>query len=104
MTHFDEIDVGALADTWTNGNGSDVAAVIRSSDNPAHTALKLLRRMATDDDVAVDRDTDSGKMFHRLSRLLALVEYNCISHDEDVIAELRAGDIDGALRIMGVES
>lgn len=92
LTHFDQIDLTALAANVENGNRSDAAKTIASSDNPAHTVLALLRRML------VDRDADVPAELNNIARL---VEYGCISRDEDVIAELKAGDIPGALRILG---
>lgn len=94
--HYDEVNVTELARLYTAGDRNGVASIISTSDNPAHTALALAQRML--------RDTDVGDSFptRLVGNLMSTVEYNCISHDEDVIAELRAGDIPGALHVMGV--
>lgn len=97
MIHFDAINLTPLVDNLKVGSEAHrdaVGAVIRYSDNPAHTALSLLRRVALDDNL--DRDALMGQ----LRDLISLVEYRCIADTEDVIAELRAGDVDNALRIL----
>lgn len=94
MTHFDQINLTPLVDDLVNGNRDAVGTAIRSSDNPAHTALSLLRR------VILDSELPREEIVETLRGLIALVEYRCISDHEDVVAELRAGDIDHALRIL----
>lgn len=92
MTHYDEINLTALTSKYVNGNREDVAAEISGSDNPAHTVLALLVRLL-DEYHADPRVTAKS--------LMSLVEYRCISAHEDVIAELKAGDIDRALNMLG---
>ena len=71
MTHHDEIDYPALHATLMNGNREDAAAIIRSSDNPAWTVLRLLREMA--------RFHDPAHLLDDVVNLQGLTEFRCIS-------------------------
>lgn len=94
MIHYNDINLTALQDNLASGQRDTAANVISLSDNPAHTALALLRRIALDGELSRD------EILHELRRLMDLVEYRCITDTEDVIAELRAGDVDHALKIL----
>ena len=90
MTHHDEIDYPALHETFLNGNRDDAAAIIRSSDNPAWSVLRLLREMA--------RFGEPAHLLDDVVNLQGLTEYRCISPIEDALAELDAIRADQADR------
>ena len=95
MTHHDMIDYPALHETLINGNREDAAAIIRSSDNPAWSVLRLLREMA--------HLHDPAHLLDDVVNLQGLTEYRCISPIEDAIAELESDDenkIANALRYL----
>ena len=78
MTHHDEIDYPALHETLINGNREDAAAIIRSSDNPAWSVLRLLREFA--------HHGMEGHLLDDVVNLQGLTEYRCISPIEDALA------------------